>query len=168
MSRDWKPGDVAMVDSWRGRGQLAFRTERGDAIGWCVLDGSDSRGLDDLEVGNARPVVVIDPEDYSTFRPALESWTRLVFGYTANERDCELFADALREFANPTPTIEEPTGLGAVVEDANGRLWVRAEKAKGMQNPWQDTLSDDPASDQIRAVAYADIDVVRVLSEGIS
>jgi hypothetical protein len=64
------------------------------------------------------------------------------------------------------PKPEEPTGLGAVVEDGRGVRWVRAESAKGMTNPWQATLHvAEP--DHVRQLAYAEVDAVRVLSEGV-
>jgi hypothetical protein len=50
----------------------------------------------------------------------------------------------------PKPKPPEPTGLGAVVEDAGGGRWVRRQ---GMWCSFND---------------YADLDVVRVLTEGVT
>jgi hypothetical protein len=69
---------------------------------------------------------------------------------------------ALREFANPTPPPkpEEPTGLGAVVEDAEGERyvndglghWLRLGQGNGFFGHW----------------TYTDVPAVRVLSEGVT
>jgi hypothetical protein len=153
---EWKPGDVALVDSWRGKGQIAFRVGRGENIGWCVLDGTDSRGLDDDEVGdNARPVVVIDPEDAEQVE-RLASALFDVCAYSATHSPIKLAA-ALREFARPTPPRpEEPTGLGAVVEDAEGKRWVRSVVTPA--RPWYTRNKSKP---------WDEIVAVRVLSEGV-
>jgi hypothetical protein len=86
-------------------------------------------------VEHGQPVAVIDPEDYGQAQrlhdliDAAESATMDDFGM--DEDGCRLWAVnavriALREFANPkTPKPEEPTGLGAVVEDTDCRRWVR-------------------------------------------
>ena len=58
------------------------------------------------------------------------------------------------------PKPAEPTGLGAVVEDARGRKWVRADIDR---EPW---FSDERTGEDCWR-AYADIDAVRVLSEGV-
>ena len=73
MSRRWEVGRLYAVTSWRGKDQLAFRTERGGVPGWCVLDGGDTRGLFDREVRSAvllstypaisEDTVVVDEED---------------------------------------------------------------------------------------------------------
>lgn len=73
----------------------------------------------------------------------------------------------LREFAKPKP--DEPTGLGAVVEDAEGVKWVR------LGRPGDDPTADDwrragwTSGDESERVwhFYADIDAVKVLSEGV-
>lgn len=58
------------------------------------------------------------------------------------------------------PKPDEPQGLGAVVEDAEKRRWVRASIPAGAVFQWTEALSG--------AVRYyADIEVVRVLSEGV-
>lgn len=52
----------------------------------------------------------------------------------------------------------EPSGMGAQVEDDDGRRWTRGWTADG-RTPWYAT-DDGPGRD------YADITAVRVLSEG--
>lgn len=64
---------------------------------------------------------------------------------------------ALREFANPTPPKpEEPTGEWAVVMDANGNVWTRMNDVH-----WSSAAS--PNNRQ----TWGELDVVRVLSEGV-
>lgn len=66
---------------------------------------------------------------------------------------------ALREFANPTPPkMQEPSGVGAVIETERGEKWVRCGP-----NEWR--VSDGSAF----PVKWSSlvIDVVRVLSEGV-
>jgi hypothetical protein len=97
--------DVAMVN-----GVTAVRT--GDNMGWFTESGR----LSDPIVDRALPLVVIDPEDR-------EQVDRLVRSYH-NQNLFSVVDDmqaALREFADPKPPKPaEPTGLGAVVEDADG------------------------------------------------
>lgn len=81
----------------------------------------------------------------------------------ARDRIIEDLAAALREFANPTPPKpDEPTGLGAVVEDAEGRRWMRGSSTRGLK-VW---VNDDALDSEWRA--YRDIAAVRVLSEGVT
>jgi hypothetical protein len=126
MSDTLNPGTVAVVDSWRGKGQIAFRTHN-DGLPWCVLDGTGTRGLDHHEVTAARPVIVLDLE---TDKDAERLYDVLVIAdvvpaYRAGHIDKVL--EALRFLAAPVPvaTVDEPTGLGAVVEDRRGDHWVR-------------------------------------------
>lgn len=156
MSREWKPGDVAMRD-----GELAFLTDRG-VWRWSTT------GLPCLAQDHARsrPLVVIDPED----REQVEQLIRLQdIAFDGSARDPVIAADvrdmqaALREFADPKPPRpEEPTGLGAVVEDAAGELWLRSylpgEDADVLGKPWK----NGPVCKNWQIV-----DAVRVLSEGV-
>lgn len=74
--------------------------------------------------------------------------------------------DALRKYANPTPKIEEPTGLGAVVVDADGLRWTRYD-TQGDGQPW---CCDGPGPQRPveRRFSWSDINAVRVLSEGVA
>lgn len=154
MKRDWKPGDVAMVSTPCCGESRAIRLWSDK---WSGPGGSHSDGP---EV-TARPLVVIDPEDANAVSRLIACLLR--HGYEFS-RKADLTA-ALREFATPKPPKpEEPTGLGAVVEDADGALWTRVERGEAeTRNPWY------PATDPMMQPAeYADIDAVRVLSEGWS
>ena len=70
----------------------------------------------------------------------------------------EWLADQVEEQIKP-PKPEEPTGLGAVVEDAEGQRWVRAFHHPHETHRWQNRLSGRRT--------YDGIDAVRVLSEGV-
>lgn len=102
-----------------------------------------------------KPVIVIDltsHEQIEGLRDALDDEIPTYVGRSAVDR-------ALLRFANPTPPKpDEPMGLGAVVEDADGEQWVRFNSATGWW--WRDALGVNRR--------YADIDAVRVLSEGVS
>jgi len=113
--REWKPGDVAMVKRgpwWTGRAIRTFNT-------WVDQSGDKDDSPSLFDVTDARPLVVIDPEDpealdrlWRLHDTALDAYPLRV----VNRRELA-FAAALREFADPKPPKpEEPTGLGAVVE----------------------------------------------------
>jgi hypothetical protein len=158
MTAEYKPGDLAMVNNrhdesdWKvgvcvGGGPI------GDAR-WMLPDGMTVWG----SVTEVRPLVVIDPEDREQVERLLEDWwQRGGFGNGAEGHDN--MQAALREFADPKPPKPvEPLGLGAVVEDVEGLLWVRA----GDDEPeWRNDAMGAWKS-------YADVAVARVLSEGVS
>jgi hypothetical protein len=103
-----------------------------------------------------RALMVIDPEDAEQVE-RLNDALSTSCPYGAPHEVVGLRA-ALREYANPTPRIEEPQGLGAVVEDAAGERWVRHP---GMfDRPW--FRPDEPSA------SWRDLPVVRVLSEGVT
>ena len=162
MSREWKPGDLALVSSWRGADLPAFRVRR-DGCGtvWCVLQDGDTRGLSDTEVGvSARPLVVIDPEDREQVERLGYLYYAGINGQRVEGSLLDEFQRALREYANPTPPKpEEPTGLGAVVEDAVGFKWVRWQRRT--TKCWR--REDDGAT----YASWADVKAVEVLSEGV-
>jgi hypothetical protein len=145
MTRNWKPGDVAMV-----RGDVCIRRS----------DGAWEHGREDVfahpAASDARPLVVIDPEsdeDVDRLRDAL--WPGGTF---------DVWQDRIRELANPTLRIEEPAGLGAVVEDAAGGRYVRVtpENLSFPGEVWETRYGGE------RWLTWSDVKAVRVLSEGIS
>lgn len=171
MSKDWKPGDVALVEAgcWANR-KVALRL----AEGWAHTNGVNVDG--DGVVSVVRPLVVIDPEDREQVErlilalPDAADW-----GFaSANNYDhpddlavvegiFEPFQTALREFANPKPPKpEEPTGLGAVVEDSDGERWIRTstpeDDADDLNKPWYR-----------RGVRknWLIVDAVRIVGEGV-
>ena len=110
---------------------------------------------------NCIPVAVINFDDREQVERLLVAfhWPKPIPSYALDEMQA-----ALREFANPTPTKpDEPLGLGAVVEDADGVRWTRVEPAGAFsRNPWY------PAVDiELQPEEYAHLSAVRVLSEGV-
>lgn len=113
---------------------------------------------------SARRVLVVDPENRKQaerLQTALVAHTpRELRGGDRNVWDAQ-FLDgtqaALRSLIEP-PKPPEPTGLGAVVEDTEGADWHRTRDGR-----W---IAEDGL--RSRAAGYAAIDVVRVLSEGVT
>lgn len=159
MGREFKPGDVAMVN---GRVCIRKSGDWANGEGWEHGDRLAFR-FADHEALDIRPLVVIDPEDAEQVR-ALANLivSRVELGGWPTNLD---LADALREFAHPTPPKEpEPLGLGAVVEDAEGRRFIRVEPDGG-QAKWvlsRALLGEDPRH------VWSAIDAVRVLSHGVT
>lgn len=151
MSREWKPGDVAMLklNTRAGKWFRGVRIERCPSHSyyvWQVNGGGISEGA----VDEARPVVVIDTRDADQI-DAL--WDALKDGLALRSR--ANLADALDAFIAP-PKPDEPTGLGAVVEDTNGEVWIRAARiAHGWHRPMGTWCT------------YSEIAAVKVLSEGV-
>lgn len=168
VSREWKPGDVAMVNDVTGADP--------ETIAVCVTAGNTGdahwrlmheRGGDVWSsVSKARPLAVIDPEDREAverlmtcipLRDRIEAVLRRSVDDDNFRRIGDHFQAALREFANPTPPRpEEPLGLGAVVLDAENWRWLSHRSG---WRKWERT-------DGKRA-EYADVAVVRVLSDGV-
>lgn len=153
MAREWKAGDVAMY--YDDRRVMYVINDDGDAY-WIDSDGDMRRGASDRLV---RPLVVIDPED----RKQVERFIRALdpVSETILPKRIDYFAAALYGFVNPKP--DEPVGLGAVVEDAQGNRYVRTESDAGM-SMW--VRSQAPEATDPRYV-WSELPVVRVLSEGI-
>ncbi|MDR7253747.1 hypothetical protein J2X46_002737 [Nocardioides sp. BE266] len=170
MKREWKPGNVALVRGTIGVDAVAVRSGVPSNMGWAYNgDGPDTKNYGNCWMsdrdGDAviRPLVVIDPED----REQIERLRDLMVGHDIHEgRPCysttchaDRLADALHEFANPTPLKpDEPTGLGAVVEDEKGDHWVRLD-ASGV---WACSEDEDRT-----ATYWPKVTAVRILSEGV-
>lgn len=156
--REWKPGDVALV-TIDGKERPVVRSEGGHK--WIVEPEPSSRRV----IESVRPLVVIDPEDRQQVAQLVK-----MFNHTDGPVLGAVFTDrlqaALREFANPTPKPAEPTGLGAVIEDAEGKRWTRYDERD--PQPWWRTGTGDPDEPIECRFAYADISAVRVLSEGVA
>ena len=154
MKREWKPGDVALLTT-HCCGNLVATKNRGAS--WHAAGGIDLEVT--CQIADARPLVVIDPEDpkeMDRFLGLLRRGNFSVHSCGTSARD--YLAAALREFANPTPPKpEEPTGLGAVVEDGQGLKWVRLGQ----------DLADWYSDDLVAWRQWGDISAVRVLSEGV-
>lgn len=154
MSQEWKPGDVASVV--REGLSLALRTKRG----WTYADGSTSPVRADGY--NFRPLLVLDPD-------CDDDAHRLIRAFWAHTNDdCDddqAMRDALRSLVAPPkpPKPDEPTGLGAVVEDANGQRYTRVGE-DGIA-PW---YAEAPRHAARPYRYYSDLAIVRILSEGVS
>lgn len=163
-AREWKPGDVAMTTFGLSivAADLPRCSHDGRGLHWHHLTG----GWDYLSghAATARRVVVLDPastDDLDRLTKAIveaahKDGNIVVSG---NGIHPDTVGRALREFANPTPPRpEEPTGLGAVVEDAEGVRWVRYAP-EGDTAPWVAHAV---------SVEYDDIAAVHILSEGVT
>lgn len=149
---EWKPGDVAMVTATnRAKEYRAFFN--GNA--WLECEG---HGVLKTPV-TARRLVVLDPESAEDVGRLLSAYYSIEQIDVGTSSTTEMQA-ALRELANPTrPKPDEPTGLGAVMEDKAGCLWIRSGASHVSPN-WR-RCGEDEWHD------YDDIDAVRVLSEGV-
>lgn len=111
--------------------------------------------------------VVLDPEDREQVDRLTKALVEAAFDHgnhvVAHQGiHPSTVSEALRSLsAKPKP--EEPTGLGAVVEDAEGHTWVRIGENGG---PGYDDWKQSGVADDEWAT-YSHIDAVRVLSEGV-
>ena len=153
---EFKPGDHVAHPEY-GHGLVQRK-------GWVGFEGRDL--FLPAVATDLRRLAVIDPEDREQverlakahhFAVGFARWDAL---HPNTRRDLtDAMKTALRAGAEP-PKPEEPTGIGAVVEDARGERWVRnAAGADG--NHW---LRVGPPT---LWATWFDIDVVRVLSEGV-
>lgn len=151
MAGQYEPGAVAMIGN-----APAMRIDTGDDTYWVSPIGTKWR-----DVIPQRPLVLIDPEDDKQVERLASAFCHARWDHTGGGDECDpltfsSMATALREYAQPKP--EEPTGLGAVVEDADGDRWVL------YTNP----RNDAPWCNGSASVDYDDIAAVRVLSEGVT
>jgi hypothetical protein len=131
---------------------------------WCDLTGA-LLPLSETTCTSCRLLVVIDPEDREQVERLIVAYYAQIDGYRYSTGDLpEKFSDnmraALREFANPTPKPDEPMGLGAVVEDANGRRWVLTECDSTPGTLWW-------VRPGVSTPHWSFIDAVKVLSPGV-
>lgn len=181
MSREWKPGDVALVEAgcWANRA-VALRTGTPGNMGWAYCGSyggkstqnwsSDDSGI----VTPIRPLAVIDPEDREQVEALIAAYVRrgTALGYSMPSRQdadrLDAMQAALREFADPKPPKpDEPLGLGAVVVDSNDVTFVRAGRLSPdgfhLHDCWR--AVDGPIVGDWKR--WDRIDAVRVLSEGV-
>jgi hypothetical protein len=150
MTREWKPGTVAMVTGPEG----TRRAVRRGGV-WINLDREGY--VIDAYAETVRPLVVLDPEA----RDAVERLVGILreHGGQGSASVVDRYVLALREFANPTPPRpDEPQGLGAVVEDETGHRWTRFS-SEGIY-PW---LRNGGGNKN-----WSEIAAVRVLSPGVT
>jgi hypothetical protein len=155
-TREWKPGDVAMVRYIDGGVEPSMLTYR---HGWVSMVDGRGDGRDE-PVTPLRPLVIIDAEDREQVERLTKAYherRRQITDDTASDMQA-----ALREFANPTPPKpEEPTGLGAVV-CYDGSPWVGLGHGR-----WLEVPEDRRVEPRRRLWSEFHADV-RVLSEGVT
>lgn len=134
MSTKYELGTVAMVKNQHGVWNRAILTLTAGGYAWrpgCA----DTFYHPNCE---ARPLVVIDPEDASGDVARLRDL--LTEHGWLEQSSASSLPVILREYANPTPPIKEPIGLGAVVREGTG-LWVLSRRGYGY--PWRAVNGDD-------------------------
>jgi hypothetical protein len=149
MTREWKPGDVAISTHGPNGNAVIYRVEDG----WRCAAWGDDQFHKRLDI-EPRPLVVIDPED----REQVER-LHLAYATTAKANRVDAMQAALREFADPKPPKpEEPCGWGAVVEASDGWYWTLiAPDSKKWANYGAGGYR-----------TYDEIDVVRIVGEGVT
>ena len=155
MSGEWKPGDVAMVrHPYENYVTLGIRTTPN---GWRTAEHGYTSDPEPV----SGPLLVIDPEDreqVERLQQAVMSGPCFINGPV---RDWQA---ALRSMLAP-PRPEEPTGLGAVVEDADGERWVRMGGVGAM---WIAPSLSPRGGMPVTRDHYDQIPAVHVLSEGVT
>ena len=169
MAREWKPGDVvtATVNGRDDVRLIAGWSKYDPQLRWGEMSPRWGDGDDDecwfmpSQVTNRRPLVVIDPENREQVErlvdrlAAARFWEAIPVDEPGVSYRTSQMQAALREFANPTPPKPaEPQGLGAVVEDAFGHVFVR------LSTSWFNVNDDQHCT-------WDHINAVRVLSEGV-
>jgi hypothetical protein len=126
MSREWTPGDVALVTANDGgHPGVAFRVDySGVGHVWWVANGY----WRDEFVESARPLVVIDPEDMR----AVERLQDLYIAAESRGLSGLSMLDALREFADPKP----PCGASLTLGKAG--VLYRCSEVEGHDGPHLD------------------------------
>lgn len=171
---DFKPGDIVHHPE-RGRGIVQDSGGLASPL-WVEWAAEDDAITLDRVASNLRRLVVIDAEDREEVERFREIASRLADNVPYDDKPgdyTDAMQAALREFASPTPPKpDEPTGLGAVVEDAEGARYLR--DYEGGARPWvrlrmgSNTNGLHVSRGSREGLAYASIPAVRVLSEGIT
>jgi hypothetical protein len=158
----YEPGAVASV-TYETADMLSPETLRGIrwSYGWHVVDATGGyETINDRYVTDVRPLVVIDPED----REGVEQLAHTIVA--TEHRGCgsmtcyrDTVQAALRSLLAPLKP-DEPLGLGAVVEDAEGRVFVKwSHKHREDRNWKHEGMGGDYRH-------WSDIDVTHIHSHG--
>ena len=156
------PGDIVRINTGVNAGRIGIVSDdHALAVALPDRDDDTNSGVSVLAYGakSLAPLIVIDPDD----REQVERLARLLWPHYSKSESARLAkADitqaALRSLV-AAPKPPEPPGLGAVVEDVNGDLWVRLDT----EGVWA------CASDENKTATYwPTIAAVRVLSEGVT
>jgi len=163
----WAPGTVAVATVWGVPNVrvIAYHDDFGDWHWFSSIRAGAGRFHEPDQVTDVRPLVVLDPEKFSghlsdSYEDGVETAIQCL--RETGSRVAGLLADQIEAQTKP-PKPEEPLGLGAVVEDAEGQVWVRFKTAE--IRPWRRNW---PGDDVWSSEFFSDIDAVRVLSEGVA
>lgn len=175
MTREWKPGDVAIYQyigqrtGTVGDPQTALRVSRCRAPShtkgahWHLSNGGWTQFNEHI-----RPFVTIDPENREDIERLALCYVRTFAVDPISPTTVRICADqmqaALREYAAPpAPKPDEPTGWLAAVVDAEGNRYYRVSAAPA---PGSAAWARE-GQDYVGAVLmWASVPAVRVLSEG--
>lgn len=145
---------------------VALRTANG---GWVSAEDPGYFWKKDysFHASNPRPIVLIDPEDADAALRLADAIETCGVESHCDPGECGSggcwagrVQDALRSLVADRP--DEPTGLGAVIEVRNGELYVR-DKTTTTTAHWKRARGQEGGARH----RYADLDVARVLSEGV-
>lgn len=167
-AREWKPGDVAVITERHGTigPRIGSWWASKDDKGWASLDPSIG-WLPDGDVAEARPLLVIDPEDRERVERLWRAQDRAVEIIRKHQGGggvslVDALQMGLRLMLDPTPPKPpEPQGMYAAVRDSHDNEWVRMGNGPA---PWVPNGSPDARS---TSATWASIDAVEVLSEGV-
>lgn len=178
MTVHYEPCRLYAVSSWRGKDLWAFRARRGEANRWvdmwCVQqdDDGDTRGLEDSEVTDVRPLVVLDPDQCPYGLTGTFWWLRRLADEDAARAGSEtprlsvlrwVVGQIEAQISPPKPA--EPGKYGVVLA-GDGREWLRYTDREINGFDWV-----RPHTNVVDGTAYArwrDLDVVRVIREGVT
>ena len=150
----YEPGTVAKVQCSDGEWRTAIFGNRVGIEAWTFQDGAWRYAHE----STARPLVVLDPESGLLDDLRSAQWCHVDHGRRGR---IGRVADQIEAQTKP-PKPPEPTGLGAVVEDAEGKRWVRVpQHDHDLNKPWRDA--------EMGAIRrhWQIVDAIRVLSEGV-
>lgn len=154
---NWKPGDVAILtfEKYPDEPGVGVRVRDGE---WAHSGRFGSGAAYDEYGGfSARPVVVLDPGNPADVNRLCEAIDQQPL---TQRPDPYKFQAALRSLISDL-TLDEPTGLGAVVEDSKGRPWIRWSRGTGCVWRCAEVAAFDSR-------AWGKVAAVRVLSEGVA
>ncbi len=153
----YEPGTVAVATVRGVKDVRVMRRDRGDELGDWASRAAVAAWLahDDCDVTDVRPLVVLDNE----FDRTLVKHLRTAFAQNPALTTLDWLAHQIESQTRP-PKPPEPTGLGAVVKDREGHVWVRIHESYG-DLLWRMEVPNTCAE------PYDRIDAVEVLSEGV-
>ena len=164
MTREWKPGDAAVVKcDDLVCPMLEHKALLGKSGRWYLLEIGEY--WEEHGAEPVRPLVVIDPEDREQVERLTQTYLRDYDGVdtVAQVGEVDSMQAALRSLVAP-PKPEEPTGRYAVVEDSEGIEWCRIDSVIGAFC-WQ--RLGQPGRAETSYAKWSGINAVRVLSKGV-